>query len=111
MKFPRRQFAFAIVLCTATFARATLGTVFQAQLGSPDNATTTPATPNRYLIARPQYALSYNNTTRESNWVSWSFTPADRGPAERSDAFAADPLLPAGFNIVDQNGYRNSGYD
>lgn len=107
----RRILVIALAAFFASPGHATLGTSFQAQLGNPDNAATSTADPQRYLIARPQYSLSYNNTLREANWVSWSFTPSDRGSIDRTDDFAADPLLPPGFNVIDQNGYRNSGYD
>lgn len=100
-----------VFLALALVARAALGPALQTQLGNPSNATTNAATPANYLIARPQYALSYNDTLREPNWVSWDFTSTDRGDTDRTDAFAADPLLPAGFHVIDQNGYRGSGFD
>ena len=98
-------------LVAAASCRAVIGTAFQAQLGNPSGATADAANRDNYLLPRPQYTLSYNNATREANWVSWNFTPADRGSADRTDAFAADPALPAGFTVIDQNGYRNSGFD
>ncbi len=98
-------------LLLAAVARATVGLGLQTQLGNPSGATTNPAVPNNYLLERPQYSLSYNNSLLEANWVSWNFTTADRGATGRTDAFAADPLLPSGFNIVNQTSYSGSGFD
>jgi DNA/RNA endonuclease G (NUC1) len=102
---------FLLVAVLAHEAQAILGTAFQAQLGNPSSASANASNRTNYLLARPQYVLSYNDATHEANWVSWDYTPADRGTADRSDAFAADPLLPAGYTVIDQNSYRNSGFD
>ena len=31
---------------------------------------------NNYLIEKPQYAVSYNNQTKNPNWVSWQLNPS-----------------------------------
>ncbi|HZZ79869.1 MAG TPA: DNA/RNA non-specific endonuclease [Gemmataceae bacterium] len=62
-----------------------------------------------YLIARPQYVLSYNATTRTPNWVSWVLRKSDIGNAKRG-AFKPDPLLPAGFTQVTSAAYTGSGF-
>lgn len=105
------RFLVLSLLLLAAVARATVGLGLQTQLGNPSSATTNPAAPNNYLLERPQYSLSYNNSLLEANWVSWNFTPSDRGSTGRTDAFAADPLLPSGFNIVNQSSYSGSGFD
>ncbi len=112
MRIKTSVLALVSFLLSAVVALATQGIGLQAQLGMPSAAVTNTAQPNDYLISRRQYILSYNNTNKESNWVSWNFTSSDRGGTDRTDAFAADPLLAGtGLNIIDENGYRNSGYD
>ena len=111
MKSIHRSLVALVVLLNATPLRALVGTSFQAQLGNPSGALADPANRDNYLLTRPQYVLSYNNAAHDPNWVSWDLTSTDRGTVDRSDAFAADPALPAGFTVVDQNSYRNSGYD
>src|SRR5260370_36180452 len=63
-----------------------------------------------YLIARPQYVLSYNAETRTPNWVSWCLRWSDIGKAERGP-FEPDPLLPRGFDRVTSHVYDGSGFD
>ena len=73
MTFSRRLVCCVlVVLQFAAAARATIGTTLQSQLGNPSSATTVATATTNYRIARPQYALSYNNSTREPNWVSWN---------------------------------------
>lgn len=76
-------------------------------LGMPSDASET--TPEDYLIARPQYVLSYNRRRGIPNWVAWHLEAADLGPAPRSD-FEPDTSLPAGFPRVTPKDYRDSGY-
>jgi DNA/RNA endonuclease G (NUC1) len=76
---------------------ARLGVEFQAALGNPDGAVTDAASRTRYLIQRGQYVISYNDDTHQANWVSWSYSLSDDGPASRTDAWAVEELLPAGF--------------
>ena len=99
------------VLQLAGVARATIGTALQSQLGNPSGATAVASATTNYLITRPQYALAYNNTTREPNWVSWNLTTADTGSSGRSDNFFQDTTLPAGFYQVLTTDYSGSGYD
>jgi len=55
------------------------------------------ANPNHahYLIQRPEYAMDYNDTTREPNWVAWDLTSDDVGSSGRSN-FIVDTTLPTG---------------
>jgi endonuclease G, mitochondrial len=82
----------------------------QMRLGNPDNATDQVTNAEHFLIARPQYALSYNNATRIPNWVSWHLQASDIGDTARGN-FAPDPDLPADFQRVTPRDYTNSGYD
>jgi DNA/RNA endonuclease G (NUC1) len=98
-------------LATAAALFATIGADLQMQLGNPSGATADTANHTRYLIQRAQYALDYNDTTREPNWVSWDLTAADVGSSGRSASFFQDTTLPAGFYQVLTTDYSGSGYD
>ena len=45
-------------------------------LGNPSGATPDEAQPTNYLLAKPQYALSYNRDQGKPNWVSWHLSSA-----------------------------------
>ncbi len=107
------QGAFAVLLAVSAVlpVRATIGVPLQAQLGNPSGATTDAASRNNYLIARAQYALGYNDTTREPNWVAWNLTTGDVGSSGRSSSFFPDTTLPTGFTVVGDSDYSGSGYD
>ena len=77
-------------------------------LGNPSNAATEP---NNYLILRPQYALSYNNSKGTPNWVSWQLNQNSLGSVERQNTFRPDDTLPAGWYRVRPNDYQRSNYD
>jgi endonuclease G, mitochondrial len=81
------------------------------RFGMPAEATTDPANKNAYLIERPQYVLSYNDSTKNPNWVCWNLTAADIGKAERDLSFEPDPDLPKGFHRVKASDYGRSGFD
>jgi endonuclease G len=80
------------------------------RFGLPAPAKTEPSWREAYLIARPQYSLSYNAKTRTANWVSWELRKDDVDHAQRG-AFEPDPLLPAGFAKVTSHAYDGSGFD
>ena len=40
-------------------------------LGNPDGATASPSNKEHFLMRRPQFDLSYNNTLHFPNWVAW----------------------------------------
>jgi DNA/RNA endonuclease G (NUC1) len=91
-------------------ARATIDVTLQMQLGNPSSATSDPNNHSHYLIQRPQYALDYDDGTREPNWVGWDLTSGDVGGSGRS-SFIQDTTLPAGFYQVLTTDYSGSGYD
>jgi DNA/RNA endonuclease G (NUC1) len=77
---------------------ARLGADYQMALGNPTEATTDPSGRTNYLLARSQYALSYNDNTHQANWACWSYSTGDVGAdVPRTDAFAADTDLPIGY--------------
>jgi DNA/RNA endonuclease G (NUC1) len=45
-------------------------------LGNPSNAG---KNPDNYLMVKPQYALSYNNSKGTPNWVSWELNKSYLG--------------------------------
>ena len=79
-------------------------------LGNPDNATTDPANKTNYLMDKTYYTISYNDTTRTPNWVSWHLDSSDMGSQKRLDNFRADDELPSGFYKVSDKDYSGSGY-
>ncbi len=75
----------------------------------------TPAKPEvrdreSFIIARPQYVLSYNNKTHTPNWVCWQLKKSDIGKAQRGP-FEPDPSLPLGFARVTSHVYDGCGFD
>lgn len=80
-------------------------------LGNPTSATTSITTPDNYLMTKPQYCLSYNNSKGEANWVSWHLSTAWKGTAARCDCFASDASLPSTFYKAVSTSYANSGFD
>ncbi|MBU6182465.1 MAG: DNA/RNA non-specific endonuclease [Verrucomicrobia bacterium] len=49
------------------------------------------------MIPRDQFVLSYNDNTRQANWVGWSLSNADRGATDRTDAWSVETMLPSGY--------------
>ncbi|BAY66949.1 DNA/RNA non-specific endonuclease (plasmid) [Calothrix brevissima NIES-22] len=80
-------------------------------LGNPSKATENVANPDNYLMIKPQYVLSYNNTKGTPNWVSWQLNQSWLGSADRQNNFRPDSTLPTGFVRVTPTMYAGSGYD
>lgn len=76
-------------------------------LGNPTNAG---KTPDNYLLAHPQYTMSYNRSRGGANWVAWHIDAQDLGQIDRRDNFRPDPDLPKDWQIGPSD-YRGSGYD
>lgn len=79
-------------------------------LGNPDNATPDPRNPDHYLLPRPEFVLSYNDSLHFPNWVAWRLTASDIGDTERGN-FVADPDLPEPFTHLTTRDYSGTGYD
>ena len=79
-------------------------------LGNPTGATDSTSNKDNFLMVKPQYALSFNNTKGGPNWVSWHLQASDIGAESRGD-FHPDGSLPAGFKKITKANYNNSGYD
>jgi endonuclease G len=81
------------------------------RFGMPAPAKADPESREAFLIARPQYVLSYNAKTRTPNWVSWRLREADIGTIARA-AFEPDPALPHGVIArVTSHDYDSGGFD
>lgn len=100
----------SLLLAPAVSTRAEIGEKAQMLLGNPDKAKADPSSPERFLIKRPQLALSYNDKLHFPNWVQWKLDAEDIGSEPRS-AFAPDTSLPDGFTQIRPSDYTRSGYD
>lgn len=80
-------------------------------MGNPSQATSSPGNAENFLIARPQYALSYSKTKGIPNWVSWELNSTWLGEARRVGKFAPDQELPSGWEQVRPSDYTGSGFD
>ncbi|MEH7451393.1 DNA/RNA non-specific endonuclease [Gottfriedia acidiceleris] len=80
-------------------------------LGNPSGATNNISNSNNYLMVKPQYDLSYNNSKHEPNWVSWHVGSSDLGSVARQDDFRADTTLPSGWYQVTASEFSGSGFD
>ncbi|HEY1192080.1 MAG TPA: DNA/RNA non-specific endonuclease, partial [Gemmata sp.] len=81
------------------------------RFGMPAPANADPANADAYLIERPQYVLSYNDSKRSANWVSWNLAGSDIGDTKRLLHFDPDPDLPSSFRKVRHEDYTGSGFD
>ena len=80
-------------------------------MGNPSGATTNVSVPNNYLMVKPQYTLSYNNSKGEANWVSWHLSSAWLGSTDRCNCFTSDASLPASFFHATTSNYTSTGFD
>ena len=80
-------------------------------MGNPSAATTSTANVNNYLMVKSQYALAYNNSKGEPNWVSWHLSRAWKDTASRCNCFTADTTLPTGYFRAVTSNYTSTGFD
>jgi len=80
------------------------------RFGLPAEAKHDPESRDAYLIDRPQYVLSYNDSKKIPNWVCWNLSKGDIGNTPRSP-FTEDPDLPGGFRRVTTGMYTGGGFD
>lgn len=103
-----------LLIAAATFffnSKKTVAYGVHLIMGNPSGATTSTANSNNYLMEKSQYALSYNNSRRTANWVSWQLNSSWLGSAPRQDDFRADTTLPSGWYRVTSSDYTGSGFD
>lgn len=78
-------------------------------LGNPSKASK--ASPDNYLLIRPQYSLSYNAAKGRTNWVAWHLSLDWEGVAPRCNCFFQDTALPPDFYRAMSSDYVASGFD
>lgn len=80
-------------------------------MGNPSGATADVNQPFNYLLAKPQYVMSYHRDRAIPNWVSWHLDSSWIGSAPRQDDFRPDESLPADWYRVQSTDYSGSGFD
>ena len=90
---------------------ATAYTSVHLEMGNPSGAISSTSNTTNYLMVKTQYALSYNNSRRGANWVSWQLNRFWLGDAPRQNDFRPDSTLPSGWYPVSSSDYTGSGYD
>ncbi|HEY4101932.1 MAG TPA: DNA/RNA non-specific endonuclease [Gemmatimonadales bacterium] len=79
------------------------------EFGDPTAASA--STPDDFLITRPQYTISYNQSRGTPNWVSYELDARQMvAGQDRCNCFTADPLLPVAKQILTSD-YTNGGFD
>jgi endonuclease G len=118
MKLYTKQLAHAALCLVFILVACTKNTVVDGgnptdnghlALGNPSQADG--LQPTNYLLEKGYYTLSYNNTTRIANWVSWHLHGPDLGTTPRQDDFRADITLPQNWYQVSASSYSGSGFD
>jgi len=113
-----KKFSIVILLCFSFIF--TSGTFKSSQirvrdsnmeLGNPSNANKNISEKDNYLIEKKQFSLSYNNSKREPNWVSWHLNAAWKGESKRCNCFNTDFSLPELFYKVKKSDYAKTGFD
>ena len=79
-------------------------------LGNPSDATTDTDDEDNFLMVKPQFVLSFNNSKGGANWVAWHLQASDIGNVKRGK-FHVDTSLPDGFNRITTGDYTGSGFD
>jgi endonuclease G len=103
--------ALAIVLLLAISSVAVAQTPYaHLAMGNPSGAKEDASDKDNYLMKKPYFAVSYNNSKGMPNWVSWHLTAEELGKAKRF-SFYPDDTLPDGFNRIVPKDYTNSGFD
>lgn len=80
-------------------------------VGVPNISGASTASTTNYLAVKKGYVMSYNGVEGRANWVGWTLRSSDVGPVDRSNRFREDSNLPRQFKRVDDDDYRESGYD
>lgn len=80
-------------------------------VGVPNISGASTVSTTNYLAVKKGYIMSYNGVEGRANWVGWTLRRSDLGPVDRSNRFREDSNLPRGFKRVDNDDYRESGYD
>jgi len=86
-------------------------------LGNPSDAISSILTPNNYLLVKPQYVTSFNNSKLTANWTSWFLNKAwfvggtfGRQASYYPDTAINSTLTANGFIQVTTDFYTGSGF-
>lgn len=105
----------ALALLTVLFCAATAAAQASVSphltLGNPSGATTRTSDKDNFLLVKPQFALSYNDSRGAPNWVSWHLQQSDIGDVKRKNDFHPEPGLPDGFKRIRPGDYDRTGFD
>ncbi|MBD1848280.1 DNA/RNA non-specific endonuclease [Cyanobacteria bacterium FACHB-63] len=101
---------FSLIVIHSSIADARNSGSIHLIMGTPSAAMSDPSNEDDYLLIRRQYALSYNNSKRIANWVSWQLNSSWLGSVDRCSSFSPDPDLPKNFVAVRPNDYTGSGF-
>ena len=66
---------------------------------------------NNFLMEKPTFSLSYNESKGTANWVAWHLSTAWKGTESRQNDFRPDPQLPQGWFSSRPADYRDTGFD
>jgi len=107
-----------VLLIAAAFhlvgKRPGLATVYpvnpNTMMGNPSQAKPDPREKDNYLMEKPHFSLSYNDSKGTPNWASWRLTADTIGKAKRFP-FYPDQTLPRGFGRIVPKDYTNDGFD
>ncbi len=102
---------YSATFTVATGAAPSYGPEVHTTFGFPAFAETSLDSPNAYLMAKPEFTLSYNRDLGTPNWVSWHLADEWIGSLERFDTFRADPAVPAEWFRVNHTSYASTGFD
>lgn len=108
---PSQAFTTEKPLETIPVVPTRISTSVHLLLGNPSNATNNTLNSDNYLMEKPQYVLSYNNSKGTPNWVSWQLNQSWLGEVERKNDFRPDESLPKDFVQIIPSTYSRSGYD
>jgi endonuclease G len=77
-------------------------------LGVPDDSSV--GRLDKWLLVRPQLAVSYDTANKVPNWSAWRLDASSFGAATRATSFRTDPLLGSASQARDSD-YVGSGFD
>ena len=103
--------SFVLYSCGSSIIQPENSPLVHIATGNTTKATENTSNSDNFLLLKPQFAMSYNNSFRHANWVSWELSTDWLGNADRSDDFRPDTDLPSSFTEVLASDYTSSGFD
>jgi endonuclease G len=108
---PRLFFLLYLLSFTLSAQQISSSLAEHLALGNPSAAAANTAVPRNYLMAKPQFVLSYDRMAGIPNWVAWHTDSTWLGEIKRSNDFRPDSSLPEQWYRVHEASFRRSGYD